>query len=247
MDIQEAKTRGDLKLCGCGCGNWMPRINKLGKEATFIHGHNVKKGFYDFNNPDRLTKIGDAHRGKPRPDMLNNTYRMGLKPANAIKKDQHISPATEYKPGHLGTPEQRTATSERTKNLWKDPAYRKKFIDGPRKKKYDTAPEMEIRSFLDVLHTPYIPNRTVRYAPGLGRKNTTQPDVYIPKKKLAIYYDEPIWHSNPEKKKKDAHARNMLKKMGYNVIVFTPKEVKELTLTSVQTLLDSFPNVFPYN
>ena len=75
------------------------------------------KKFYDKKHPSRkfcsLQCVGVYKRGKKYikhkenptsfkksdPRLMNNKYRLGLIPINAIKKGQRLSPATEFKQG----------------------------------------------------------------------------------------------------------------------------------------------------
>ena len=39
-----------LKFCDCGCGNTIPEINKKGKNAKFVKGHNMRGKFGSANH-----------------------------------------------------------------------------------------------------------------------------------------------------------------------------------------------------
>ena len=85
-----------MKLCECGCGTSIPNINKKGKSAKFVHGHNNRgivwpkeirdkvssslRGWYKQNKnslqyKNRLIKIGNGNRGK----VVSDTTKEKLK------------------------------------------------------------------------------------------------------------------------------------------------------------------------
>ena len=74
----------NTKFCDCGCGNLIPEINKMGKIAKFLHGHN-RRGM---KHPNYIPKIGKQHYNWKGGITKENGYIL-VRSVGHPKADKH--------------------------------------------------------------------------------------------------------------------------------------------------------------
>lgn len=239
------KQKIEVKQCECGrCNEFIPIINKMGKQAKYKHGHNLR-------TPEITKKAREASPGHTGFRHLGDLSRFGKQnigkiPTNAIQRGEHRGRSTEFKRGHISSDYNKMRVSDTAKRLWEtDEDYRKACMMAPRKKKKSTSIEITIQLFLEKLEINFLPQFYISYGDLVEREGNygCSPDFFIPEYNLVIFCDGKYWHGLEKTKKRDKIQNKILPLLGYRILRMNDNEIKEMTVENFKLLLSKYSPV----
>lgn len=195
---------------------------------------------------------GEKNSMYGRENKWGNHTEKSIKKMSKAKKGKHFSPETEFKKGHkvskkirrkigeankehIVTEKTRKKVSMKIKDLWKDEAYRKNYIERRANQVFpvkDSLIEVKIQNFLKKLGIEFFTHQYMKI------KHGYQCDILIPAMNLVIECDGNYWHKYPVGLEKDHIRTKELIEKGFKVLRLWEFEINEMSIDNFKNKLE---------